>query len=161
MSKPATISSSKDRVLLEQIPQSQSPFVYDLRVLVVDDNDDCLCLITFIFEEWKVKIKTVNSVDNAIQAIKEWNPDVVISDISMPSKDGYSLIRFIRNKEAKFGGFLPAVALTSYVYPEVFNTAIDAGFQEVICKPFDPDELIATVANLAQRTLKACRGCLA
>jgi CheY-like chemotaxis protein len=154
LSKLATISSSKDTVLLEQIPQSQSPFVNDLRVLVVDDNNDCLCLITYIFEDYQVKTKTVTSVDNAIQAIKEWNFDVVISDISMPSKDGYSLIRFIRNKEAKIGGFLPAVALTSYVYPEVFNTAMDAGFQEVICKPFDPDELIATVVKLARRTLK-------
>ncbi|QSJ15584.1 hypothetical protein JYQ62_27715 [Nostoc sp. UHCC 0702] len=66
--------------------------------------------------------------------------------------DGYSLIRFIRNKETLYGGFLPAIALTSYLYPEGFNTAIDAGFQSVICKPFDPDELIATVANLAQLT---------
>jgi DNA-binding NarL/FixJ family response regulator len=49
-------------------------------------------------------------------------------------KDGYSLIRFLRDKEAKAGGFIPAVAVTSYVCPEMFSTAIDAGFQNIILK---------------------------
>jgi CheY-like chemotaxis protein len=107
----------------------------NLRVLVVDDNDDSLCLTTFIFEEYQAKTKTATSVDSAIQAIEEWQPDIVISDIIMPDKDGYSLIRFIRDKEAKVGGFIPVVALTSYVCPEMFNTAMDAGFQKVILNP--------------------------
>ena len=38
----------KDREFLEQIPQSQSPSLNGLRVLVVDDNEDCLCIVTFI-----------------------------------------------------------------------------------------------------------------
>ncbi|RCJ27005.1 hypothetical protein A6770_02220 [Nostoc minutum NIES-26] len=71
----------------------------------------------------------------------------------MPDKDGYSLIRFIRNQEAKQGGFLPVIALTSYVHSEDSTKALNAGFQEFIHKPFDPNELVATVAKLAQRTL--------
>jgi CheY-like chemotaxis protein len=154
VSKSSFNSYSEDKVLLEKIPEKESPYLNGLRVLVVDDNEDCLCLVTFIFQACKATIKTATSVDNAIQAIEEWKPDVVISDISMPGKDGYSLIRFMRNKEANSGGFIPAIALTSYVYPEGFITAMDAGFQEVICKPFEADELIATVANLARLTLK-------
>ncbi len=119
-----------------------------LRVLVVDDNEDSLCLATFIFEECLAKTKTAMSVDSAIQVIEEWQPDIIISDIIMPDKDGYSLMRFIRDKEAKSGGFIPAVALTSFVCPEMFSTAMDAGFQKVILKPFEFDELIAVVAQL-------------
>lgn len=121
-----------------------------LRILIVDDNDDSLYIVKFIFEEYQAEIKTAKSVDRAIQILEEWKPDIVISDIVMPGKDGYSLIRFIRQKEASCGDFIPAVALTSYVASESFNTAVNAGFQKVICKPFEPDELVETVANLAR-----------
>lgn len=141
---------SEDTAILEQIPFSKSPFVNGLKVCVVDDNDDSLCMVTFIFEEYQAEIKTAKSVDEAIQIIEEWKPDVVISDIVMPDKDGYSLIRFIRHNEGFCGGFLPAIALTSYVTPESLKTAIDVGFQQVICKPFDIDELVATVVNIAR-----------
>ncbi|MEA5568207.1 response regulator [Anabaena sp. UHCC 0399] len=147
MSKISFNLSSENRVLLEQIPLRKSPSLNGLKILVVDNNEDSLYIVTLIFEDCKVEIKTAKCVDHAIQIIEEWKPDVMISDIGMPEKDAYSLIRFIRNKEIFCGGFLPAVALTSYVYPEYLNEAMDAGFQEVICKPFEPDELVATVAN--------------
>ncbi|MDF5731521.1 MAG: response regulator [Rhizonema sp. PD38] len=137
---------------LEQIPQNQPLSLNGLRVLVVDNNDDCLRLLTIIFEDYFAKTKTVTSVDNAIQVIEEWKPDIVISEIRLPKKDGYSLIRFIRNNEAKEGGFLPVVAITSYIDPELFNTARDAGFQEIIQKPFEPDELVAVVTQLTRST---------
>ncbi|MBD2511783.1 response regulator [Nostoc muscorum FACHB-395] len=143
----------KDREFLEQIPQSQSPSLNGLRVLVVDDNEDCLCVVTFILSDYQAQTKTATSVDEAIEAIEEWKPDIVISDIGMPNKDGYSLVSSIRNKEASMGGFLPAVALTSYVYPEDISEAIDAGFQEVIRKPFEPDELVAVLARLTGQTI--------
>jgi CheY-like chemotaxis protein len=144
----------ESQVILEQIMSSESPFLKNLRILAVDDNDDCLCMITLIFEDCQAQIKTATSVDNAIQIIEEWKPDILISDIALPDKDGYSLIRFIRNKETFLGGFIPAVAFTSYVEQEYLDTAMDAGFQAVIGKPFDPDELVATVAKLAQRTIQ-------
>lgn len=149
MSKISFNSYLEERILLEQISPSKSPFANDLRVLIVDDNDDCLFLVKFIFEGCQAEVKTATSVDNAIQIMEQWKPNVLISDIGMPDKDGYSLIRFIRNQETCCGGFLPALALTSYIYPEYLNTAMDAGFQSVISKPFDPDELVATVAKLA------------
>jgi CheY-like chemotaxis protein len=133
---------------MKQTPYNQSLFLDGLRLLVVDNNDDSLCLVRLIFEDDHTQIKTVKSVDDAIQLIEEWKPDILISDIGLPGKDGYSLIRFIRHKEALCGGFLPAVALTSYVSPEYLNTAKNVGFQKFICKPFDIDELVATVVNL-------------
>ena len=134
----------------EQISQNQLPSLNGLRVLVVDDNDDCLWLVTMIFEECLALTKTATSVENAIQAIKEWKPDIVLSEIRMPKEDDYSLIRFMRNNQAKEGEFIPAVAITSYVNPELFDTAMEAGFQEVIHKPFEPDNLVAVVAHLTQ-----------
>jgi CheY-like chemotaxis protein len=137
-------------VLLGQIPFSESSSLNDLRILVVDNNDDCLCMIRLIFEDCQAQIKTAVSVDHAIQIIEKWKPDILISEIGMPGKDGYALIRYIRHKEALCGGFLPAIALTYLVDQECLNTAMSAGFQKIICKPFALDELVETVANFAQ-----------
>ncbi|WP_445633482.1 Response regulator receiver protein [Nostoc sp. DSM 114161] len=137
-------------MLLKHIPFSESSSLNGLRVLVVDNNDDCLCMIALIFEDCQAQIKTAISVEQAIQIIEEWKPDILISEIALPGKDGYSLIRSIRHKEAFCGEFIPAIALTYYIDREYLNTAINAGFQEVICKPFALNELVERVANLAQ-----------
>jgi len=131
-------------------PQVDKSYLNNLRILVVDDNIDCLYLVKVIFEDYQAQVKTCSSVDEAIEAIEESKPDVLISDICMQGKDGYSLIRSIRRKEAKIGGFLPALALTGYVYPQARTKAFEAGFQEVIFKPFDPDQLVAEVAKLTR-----------
>lgn len=138
---------NEEKMLSKQAPQNQLS-LNGLQVLVVDDNEDSLSLVTFILEECQAQIKTATSVDQAIQVIEEWKFDIIISDIVMPDKDGYSLIRFLRDKEAKTGGFIPALALTSCMYPKMFSTAMEAGFQKIILKPFEFDELIAAVAQL-------------
>ncbi|MGI8503911.1 MAG: response regulator [Hassallia sp.] len=131
-------------------PQVNLSSLGNLRILVVDDNIDCLYLVKVIFEDYQAQVNTVTSVDEAIEAIEESKPDVLISDICMQGKDGYSLIRSIRRKEALKGGFLPALALTGYAYPQARTKAFEAGFQELIFKPFDPDQLVAEVAKLTR-----------
>jgi len=118
---------------------------------VVDDNEDCQVLLNVIFEEYQAEIKIAASVDEAIKVMDEWQPDVLIRDICMKEKDGYSLIRSIREKDKLEGTFLPAVVLTAY--PEKSVDALEAGFQDVILKPFDPGELVAQVAKLSSTTI--------
>lgn len=103
-------------------------------------------------EDYQAQIKRALSADEAIEAVVEWKPDILISDIAMPGKDGYSLIRSIRKKEILEGGFLPAVALTSYWCQDELDQAMDAGFQKLIRKPFEADELVAILIKLTQDT---------
>ena len=131
-----------------------SPILDGLRVLVVDDDADQMKLVEFILELYQAQVQTAASVDEAIKVIEEWTPDVLISDISMPNKDGYSLIQSVRIKEAEVNRFLPAVALTSHVFPENRRLAFNAGFQMFITKPFDSHELVAAVAKLTGRTVE-------
>jgi CheY-like chemotaxis protein len=140
-----------------QIPQRNfpSPVLDGLRVVVVDDDVNNLDLLEIIFEQHQAEVKTAGSVDEAIEVIEEWKPDILISDISMPNKDGYSLIRSIRIKEAEVGGFLPAVAVTGGVLPENRSLAFNSGFQMFILKPFDSEELVTVVAKLTGRTVEA------
>ncbi len=83
--------------------------------------------------------------------LKEWRPDVIISDIGMPEEDGYSLIRKLRALPRDHGGSVPAAALTAYARSEDRVKAIAAGYQTHITKPVEPAELVAVVASLAGR----------
>ncbi len=132
---------------LNETSQADFSFLSGLRVLVVDDNTDCLYLITAIFEQFKINVKAVTSVDKALETLEKWKPDVLVSDICMPDKDGFSLIRTIRTAEALKGGFLPAIAITSYTYPEIDTELFAAGFQELIFKPFDFNDLVTEVVK--------------
>jgi CheY-like chemotaxis protein len=74
-------------------------------------------------------------------------PDVLISNIAMPDRDGYELIREVR--ELMPGIKLPAIALTAYAREEDRRQAIALGFQTHLTKPIEPHELIEAVMCLA------------
>jgi len=119
---------------------------------VVDDSADTLELISFILEQCKAQVTTATSVGEALEAIAQLKPDVLISDIGMPDEDGYSLIRKLRTLEAQQGRQIPAVALTAFAREEERTRALCAGFHMHLAKPVEPTELVAVVANLAKRT---------
>ncbi len=123
----------------------------DLRVLIVDDEEDGLNLVTIMLEKNGAQVKGVASVNEALIGLAEWSPDVLISDIGMPKEDGYSFIRKVRALPPEQGGNVPAIALSGYTRKEDCLKAIAAGFQSHLPKPVEPDELIAVVASLAGR----------
>ena len=76
--------------------------------------------------------------------------DVLLSDISMPEEDGYSLIETIRRDEQQHERQrLPAAALTALARPIEHQRAIEAGYDEFLSKPFTAAALVATVAATA------------
>jgi CheY-like chemotaxis protein len=119
-----------------------------VRVLLVEDNLDTLEMLRFIFEESGADVITSTSVDEALAALERFRPDALVSDIAMPDRDGYDLIREIRSREPERGGKIPAVAVTAYARAEDRVRVLAAGFHMHIAKPIDPDELIAVVASL-------------
>jgi signal transduction histidine kinase/ActR/RegA family two-component response regulator len=129
-------------------PTSRLPRLDDLRILLVDDDDDGRALATLVLTQAHASVKAVGSVREARELLAmEW-PDVLVSDIGLPDEDGYSLIRKIRRDEADHGGFLPAIALTGYARAEDKIRALVAGFQAHVVKPLEPAELMATIADL-------------
>jgi CheY-like chemotaxis protein len=117
-------------------------------VLLVEDNPDTLDMLKFIFDESGAEVITATSVDEALDALERFKPDALVSDIAMPDRDGYDLIREIRSREPDRGGNIPAVAVTAYARAEDRVRALTAGFQMHITKPISPDELITVVASL-------------
>jgi CheY-like chemotaxis protein len=119
-----------------------------VRVLLVEDNLDTLEMLKFIFDGAGAEVTCASSVDEALKALDRFRPDALVSDIAMPDRDGYELIREVRSREPERGGKIPAVAVTAYARAEDRMQVLAAGYQMHIAKPISPDELIAVVASL-------------
>lgn len=91
---------------------------------------------------------TFTSAAGALDAVRWWKPDVLVSDVEMPEVDGYALIQRLRSLPASEWGKTPAVALTAYGRVEDRMRSLAAGFHMHVEKPVDPAELTIVIANL-------------
>jgi PAS domain S-box-containing protein len=126
------------------------PQLVGLHVLVVDDALDARELVTHLLEDRGCTVSTAASVGEAVAAFRERRPDVLLSDVGMPGRDGYDLIREIRALPRELGGDVPAAALTAYARGEDRRKLLQAGYSVHLPKPVDPDELVAVVVSLAR-----------
>ena len=130
---------------------AEAPGLHGVRVLVVDDDADALEFLRRVLEKSGATVYFVESAAGGKAVLLREKPDVLVSDIGMPGRDGYEFIREVRALEPDEGGRVPAVALTAFARSEDRTRAILAGFQVHIAKPVEPRELIATIASLAGR----------
>ncbi|HET9368708.1 MAG TPA: response regulator [Vicinamibacterales bacterium] len=121
-----------------------------LRILMVDDEPDACELATILLQLEGAEVTTATSAAQARVALATHEYDVLLSDISMPEEDGYSLIETIRRDEQQTERpRLPAAALTALARPIEHQRAIEAGYDEFLSKPFTAAALVATVAATA------------
>jgi PAS domain S-box-containing protein len=119
-----------------------------VKVLVVDDEQDARGLIKEVLTQCEAIVTTAASAEEALDILMKQKPDVMISDIGMPEKDGFQLIREVRSFPATQGGKTPAIALTAFAHSEDRTKAMLAGYQMHLSKPVQAHELIAAIANL-------------
>ena len=132
-------------------PQSAGTEEAPLRgidVLVVDDELDSRDATCLMLERAGATVKAADSAASALALLDEARPDVVISDIGMPSQDGYAFMRVLRERRGPANA-VPAIALTAYARPDDRQRALAAGFHMHLAKPVVSEELIAAVARLA------------
>jgi signal transduction histidine kinase/CheY-like chemotaxis protein len=120
----------------------------NVRVLVVDDDEDARTLLELALTEYGADVATAHSAADAIAKIQREAPDVLLSDIGMPGEDGYALIQRVRAQPASAGGSVPAIAITAYASAADRDAALAAGFQGHFAKPLDVDAVAAFVAAL-------------
>lgn len=123
----------------------------NLRILIVEDDADSRELVSLVLEDAGATVAAVGSVTEALATLDAFHPDAVVSDIGLPNSDGYALIRRIRQHEAEHGCHLPAVALTGYARAEDRANTLSAGFHAHVPKPFDADELTATLLAVTRQ----------
>lgn len=121
-------------------------------VLVVDDEADARELIRRLLAERQAHVLVAESADRGLEILRTEKPDLILSDIGMPEKDGYEFIRTIRKLPSTEGGRTPAIALTAFARSEDRTRAMMAGYQVHLSKPVEAQELVATVGSLTGRT---------
>ncbi|MEH2259534.1 AAA family ATPase [Nostoc sp.] len=139
------IKDAKDNSSLVAV---QSSPLSGLEILVVDDDADMREFLPFMLEQYGATVTVVASAIEALTALSQSQPNLIISDIGMPEMDGYMLMRQIRSLEPEQGGIIPAIALTAYAGEMDHQQAIAVGFQQHISKPVDPEELVKAIASL-------------
>jgi signal transduction histidine kinase len=122
-----------------------------LHVLIVDDDEDALHLLGTMLRQHGAEITSAASVDAAIDAMIKRSPDVLVSDIAMPDRDGYDLVRTIRALPDENARRVPSLALTAFARPDDRERALAAGFNMYASKPVVPAELVLSIARLAGR----------
>jgi len=127
------------------------PSLEGLRIVVVDDEADARDLLDTVLTQYGAQVVTRATARDTIDAIGQFQPHILVSDIGMPEEDGYSLIHRLRQLPPEQGGKIPAIALTAYARAEDRARALEAGFQQHIAKPVNPDKLAAVVSELAQK----------
>jgi signal transduction histidine kinase len=123
----------------------------DVRLLVVDDDDDSRALIECVLAGQGATVTCASSATEALRLVQESPPDVLLSDIGMPDVNGYTLMRTIRGMPPDRGGNTPAIAITAYARASDGERALAAGFQAHVMKPIDQGKLITVVADLARK----------
>ena len=136
------------RVVARPADRFDPSLLRNVRVLVVDDEEDARVLLQTTLQQYGADVATASSVEEALAAFEQAQPHVVLSDIGMPHEDGYSLIRRLRARPAAAGGAVPAVAVTAYASSGDRAATQAAGYQAHIAKPFEPAEIARLVARL-------------
>jgi PAS domain S-box-containing protein len=131
------------------------PGIAGLRVLIADDDADARDVLRMLLEAYGAEVVAVASASEALAAVAASAFDALIADIGMPYVDGYSLMRSVRNLSQEAGARIPAIAVTAYASLRERDDAIAAGFTAHLGKPFDPDKLIATLAELTGTVARA------
>ena len=121
-------------------------------VLLVEDEAATRETTRLLFESAGATVRAVDSAHAAHAALLQRQPHVIVSDIGLPDEDGYALLQEIRlASRAAHSADVPALALTAFARPADRRRALDAGFNEHLTKPVDPEQLLAIIVQLSQR----------
>lgn len=137
------------------IPLRTTPTATRLRgvvILVAEDDPHARDAMRAALERYGARVVAAASAPEALQALSSREIDparaVLVADIGMPDRDGYWLIRKVRELDDAHGGRIPAVALTGFGSVRDRISALEAGYQLHLTKPFDPARLAALLAGL-------------
>ncbi|PIG93945.1 ATP-binding protein [Gloeocapsopsis sp. IPPAS B-1203] len=126
-----------------------------VQVLVVDDEPDSLEFITFVLEQAGASVVTATTASEALAILDQSRLDVLLSDIGMPDMDGYMLMRQVKALPPEQGGEILAIALTAYAGDFNQQQALQAGFQQHLTKPIEPQALVKAITTLLRRMMRS------
>lgn len=140
------IITSRQPAAKSELPHTR---LNGVRVLAIDDEPDARELVRRLLVDHGAQVTTADNADEAIRLLSQEPYDVLLADIGMPQRDGYELIREIRQGRVRRNSRIPAAAVTAFARSEDRTRALLSGYQSYVSKPFEPAELVAVVASLS------------
>jgi DNA-binding response OmpR family regulator len=123
----------------------------NLTIVVVEDHDDVRDYLGIFFRQMGANVLLARDAKEGLAAIVNGAPDLVVSDISMPGHDGFSLLADIRALEPEAGGCVPVIAMSALLGRVDQGRLLKAGFQAYLPKPFGPAKLMKTILAVLER----------
>jgi two-component system KDP operon response regulator KdpE len=117
-------------------------------ILVVDDEPQITRVLKTTLSSHGYGVRTASDGDEAVQLMKVWSPDLVITDLRMPNMSGLDLCRHVRAKSR-----VPIIILSVKGEERTKVEALDAGADDYVTKPFGVNELLARVRATLRRTM--------
>ena len=117
------------------------------RILVVDDEPQITRVLRTSLTSQGYDIRVANNGETALEILKDWTPDLVITDLAMPVMDGVELCRRVRAKSE-----VPIIVLSVRGEERTKVQALDAGADDYVTKPFGINELLARVRASLRRS---------
>ncbi len=119
------------------------------RVLVIEDNEQNMYLITFMLERAGHRVVQAQDGLEGIALAESENPALILLDIQLPEMDGYAVAGELKRNPST--AHVPIVAVTSYAMVGDRERALDAGCSGYIEKPIDPDTFVGEVEGFLPR----------
>ena len=126
------------------------------RLLLADDSETIRRVIELTFSDEDIQVTAVGDGQQAIDRIREQPPDIVLTDVTMPERDGYEVAAFIKEDPAL--AHIPVVLLTGAYEPVDEARARAIGCDGVMVKPFEPQMVIKRVRELLEGKRPAALG---
>lgn len=111
------------------------------KILVVEDNVINQQVISSTLDSWKAEYVIAETAVEGFDALTQQNFDLILMDIELPGISGWEATQYIRTKFGEDKKNIPIIALTAYAYESDKQRSIDSGMNDVVVKPFSPDEL--------------------
>jgi PAS domain S-box-containing protein len=133
------------------VDDEDSAAVHGLDVLVVEDDREASEMMTVVLSDRGARVRIAVDYDSALRAVQQAWPDVLVSDIGLPGRDGYELVRSVRELEReRRAPHLQVIALTAFARAEDRDKTLAAGFDLHLSKPLKPHQLLEAIARCAR-----------
>ena len=121
-----------------------------VRVLMVDDQPETVEPLEMYLRQQGAQVRLITAPVEAMKELGDFQPDIIVSDLSMPIVDGFNLMAMIRMLRA--GRATPALALSAHYGRTGQDRALEAGFDEFLSKPAAPPLVAEAIRRLLGRT---------
>ncbi|MGH2490536.1 MAG: response regulator transcription factor, partial [Candidatus Limnocylindria bacterium] len=120
-----------------------------MKVLIVDDEPDVRSLVRSALEYARVPLEAIEAADaeEALEAVASAHPDIMVLDLALPARDGFSVLEELRRTSD-----LPVIVLTARGLEHDKIRGLELGADDYMTKPFSPRELLARIETVLRRT---------